>query len=318
LTALSVEISVVIPTHNRLDVLSRVVRALETQREAPTYELIVVDDGSSDGTVGWLEKASFPFPVHTASQVNRGPAAARNRGIDLATGRLVAFLGDDTIPEAGWMAAHARAHRQRRGPYAVVGYTGWHPRIRPSPFLRWINEQGLQFGYGLIKDGENLPFNFFYCSNVSLPRELLQAERFDERFPYAAWEDIELGYRLTRRQRMRLAYCPEAITAHDHMTTLRGFMSRQERAGYSAVLFASLHPELRGYLGIGRDGPPSLPARTPQVLREWIASIAARLPIDLPTLWQTLLRYHYVRGMSRAWRDHPRPAAGVRELSDHR
>ena len=88
--------------------------------------------------------------------------------------------------------------RRERAPLAVLGYTGWHPRMRTTPFLRYINEHGLQFGYALIDEREKVPFNFFYTSNVSLPRELLLAEPFDLGFPHAAWEDVELSYRLHR------------------------------------------------------------------------------------------------------------------------
>jgi len=301
--ALTPEISVVIPTHDRLEALHRVVEALETQRDAPACELIIVDDGSSDGTAEWLKRYPFRLPTQVVSQGNRGPAAARNRGIDLAGGRLVAFLGDDTIPDSAWLAAHARAHRDGRTPHAVIGYTRWHERLRLTPFLRHINEYGLQFGYALIQDRKNVPFNFFYSSNVSLPRELLLAERFDERFPHAAWEDIELGYRLTRDHGVRLAYVPDAIAAHDHPTTLRRFMERQEKVGHAAVVFASLHPELDSYFGVGADGPPPLPPRAPQVLREWVALAAESLPIRMPRIWDELLRYHYIRGLHRGWRE---------------
>ena len=99
----------------------------------------------------------------------------------------------------------------------MIGYTRWHPRMRLNPFLRYINEYGLQFGYALIDDPENVPFNFFYTSNVSLPRELLLAEPFDLSFPYPAWEDIELSYRLEKGG-MRLVYDRTATVAHDHPT----------------------------------------------------------------------------------------------------
>ena len=306
---MATEFSVVIPTYNRLDVLPEVIQALAGQREAPAFELIVVDDGSSDGTADWLKRLSPGLPVRVVTQPNRGPAAARNQGIDLATGRLVAFLGDDTVPAPDWLATHARAHRERRAPCAVVGYTRWHPRMRLNPFLRFINEKGLQFGYALITNREDVPFNFFYSSNVSLPRELLQAERFDERFPRPAWEDTELGYRLKRRQGMHLAYCPEAVAAHDHATPLQRFIARQEMVGYFAVLFARIHPELRGFLGLGPGGPPPLPARGRQLVREWTARRAESLPIPMPGVWKKLLRYHYVSGLHRGWAERDRPLA---------
>src|SRR5690606_27849837 len=104
-------------------------------------------------------------------------------------------------------------------------YTGWHPRMRRTPFLDYLNEQGLQFGYALIRDPEDVPFNFFYTSNLSLGRERLLAEPFDEGFPYPAWEDIETAWRLCRRG-MRLVYEPRARVAHDHPTDFDRFAAR--------------------------------------------------------------------------------------------
>src|SRR6185503_16610450 len=172
---MAVELSVVIPTHNRLEVLAEVLQALEFQEDAPPFEVVVVDDGSTDGTGEWLRKHSFRVPVKVLAQENAGPAAARNTGVVVAAGRWVAFLGDDTVPAEGWLAAHRAAHRSRGDdPHlAVIGYTGWHRRMRLTPFRRYINEHGLQFGYALIHDKEDVPFNFLYTSNLSLPRDLL-------------------------------------------------------------------------------------------------------------------------------------------------
>ncbi|HTQ80512.1 MAG TPA: glycosyltransferase, partial [Thermoanaerobaculia bacterium] len=266
----------------------------------------VVDDGSTDGTGDWLRartpRSRIPFRIH--SQANAGPAAARNTGVAMAAGRWVAFLGDDTVPEPGWLAAHREAHRQRGDdPHlAVIGYTGWHPRMHLTAFLRYINEHGLQFGYALIEDRENVPFNFFYTSNLSLGRDLLLAEPFDLRFPYAAWEDIEVAYRMKRRG-LRLVYEPRARVSHDHPTDLARFTLRQEKAGYCAVIFYRLHPELGAFLGLGPDGPPPLPPAGPQRLREGLVRALQNLPVNLARAWEEVLRYHYIRGLHRAWND---------------
>ena len=310
--------SVVIPTFNRLDVLPEVLAAVEGQAVEAAFEVVVVDDGSSDGTGAWLaeRRASFGRPLTVLSQENRGPAAARNAGVAAARAPLVAFLGDDTVPSPGWLAAHLAAHRRHRGeprPTAVLGYTGWHPRMRLNPFLRYINEHGLQFGYALIDDRREVPFNFFYTSNLSLPRRLLRDEPFDVDFPYAAWEDIEAGYRLAQRG-LRLTYEPRAVTAHDHPTTLARFARRQERAGYSAVVFQHLHPELGGFLGIGPQGPPPLPSRARQWCLEGVVRALQNLPVNLPRAWEEVLRYHYIRGLRRGWKERgPGPVEGPAE-----
>lgn len=297
------EFSVVIPTHDRLEVLAEVLQALEFQQGPPPFEVVVVDDGSTDGTADWLRSRSFRVPVRTVHQKNHGPAAARNTGVAAASGRWVAFLGDDTVPDAGWLRTHREAHRSRGDDprLAVLGYTRWHPRMRTTPFLRYINEHGLQFGYALIRDPEDVPFNFFYTSNVSLPRDLLLAETFDLRFPYPAWEDIELSYRLTRRRGLRLVYEPGAQVAHDHPTDLVRFAARQEKAGYCAVVFYRLHPELGPFLGIGPEGPPPVPPEGPHRRRERLVHALQNLPVRVPRLWEEVLRVHYIRGLHRAW-----------------
>jgi len=298
------EVSVVIPTHNRLPVLTEVLSALVRQEGAPPFEAVVVDDGSTDGTSEWLRSRTFDLALRVFTQENRGPAAARNTGVAVSAGRWVAFLGDDTVPAVGWLAAHRAAHRRHGDDVhlAVIGYTGWHPRMRLNPFLRYINEHGLQFGYALIRDPEDVPFNFFYTSNLSLSRELLLAEPFDLRFPYAAWEDIELAYRLKKRG-LHMIYEPAAQVAHDHPTDLARFAARQERAGYCAVVFYRLHPELGGFLGLGPGGPPPLPDRAAQRRREGLVRALQKLPLALPNLWEDVLRFHYVKGLHRGWDD---------------
>src|SRR5947199_137384 len=79
---------------------------------------------------------------------------------------------------------------------ACLGYTGWPPGERVTAFMDYINDYGLQFGYKLIRDGDIVPFNFFYTSNISIDRLVLGHEPFDTTFPAAAWEDIELAFRL--------------------------------------------------------------------------------------------------------------------------
>ncbi|MEO8504741.1 MAG: glycosyltransferase family 2 protein [Acidobacteriota bacterium] len=303
-----VEVSVIVPTHNRLEILPEVLAALDAQIDAPEFELLVVDDGSNDGTADWLERwlarRVAKHPARTLSQSNAGPAAARNSAVQVAAGRWVAFTGDDTVPAPGWLAAH-RAALQSRGDLAnlgVLGYSAWHSRMRLNPFLRYINEHGLQFGYALIQEPERVPFNFFYTSNLVVPKDLLLREPFDLGFPYPAWEDIEVGYRL-EKQGFRMVYEPRAVVQHFHPTDLERFASRQEKAGYSAVQFYRLHPELGGFLGLGPKGPPPIPSLRRQGRREKLVRALQNWPVSLPRLWEETLRFHYIRGLHRGWRD---------------
>ena len=301
---MSLAYSVVVPSHNRGDVLFEVLAAVEAQRDARDFEIVVVDDGSTDGTAERLEAWRPRPPGRALLGPQRGPAAARNRGVAEAQGERVAFLGDDTVPEPDWLARHQEAAGRlgRSESTAVVGYTGWHPRVRTTPFLHYLNEQGLQFGYALIDDPDDVPFNFFYTSNLSLARSRLLEQPFDEAFPYPAWEDIEASYRLTRAG-LRIVYEPRARVAHDHPTDYDRFAQRQERAGYCAAVFRRLHPELGDWLGLGPEGPGPLPSAPRQRVREALVRALQNWPVKLPRLWEEALRYHYLKGLQRGWRE---------------
>ena len=279
------------------------IEALENQVNAPDYEVIIVDDGSTDGTKVWLEQNDFRDDVHIISQKNRGPASARNNGIESARGKKIALLGDDTIPREDWLSAHNLAHSSRGNPdnLAVLGYTTWHPRIRVTRFLEYINEQGLQFGYSLIEDPGDLPFNFFYTSNLSLASSLLKNQRFNETFAHACWEDIELGYRL-KRDEMKMVYAKNALVYHDHFTSIRRFAAREELVGYSAVKLYELCPEI-DFLGLSAEGPMPLPSSSRIWLAESIATMFQHWPLSFPKLWEKIMRYHYLEGLHRGWND---------------
>ena len=291
--------SVVIPTFQRPDTLRRVLAALESQRGAPAFEVLVVDDGSSDETPELLRALRPTYPFRSFAQANQGPAAARNRGVRQAEGERILFLGDDTVPESDLVAAHARAHAaQNGGRVAVLGYTTWPEDRRVTPFLHHINEYGLQFGYRLIEDPESVPFNFFYTSNISLPRALLlEGQLFDTTFPNAAWEDIELAYRLTRRG-MRIVYRPEAVARHHHDISFASFRKRQRSSGESAAVFYEKHRELAEFLGVSeaRSLPPEETAA--ERVRVFWAGLAEKWEVPGGRrAVERVLRKDYLRGL---------------------
>jgi glycosyltransferase involved in cell wall biosynthesis len=295
-------VSVVVPTHERPAILTRVLDALAEQESPPEFEVVVVDDGSRDDTPRVLARYSPRYPFRFFSQRRGGPAAARNRGIREAAGRWIVFLGDDTVPEPKLLSVHARAQQEARdGPVAVLGYTTWPRERRVSPFLHHINEYGLQFGYGLIEDPESVPFNFFYTSNISIPRALLmqEAELFDTSFPSAAWEDIEIAYRLTRRG-LRIVYRPEAVARHHHDISFESFRERQRRSGESAAVFYRKHPELGDFLGVPQARAYSEAPSFARQFRALWAGLAARW--ELPggrSAMDRLLREDYLAGLRR-------------------
>ena len=298
---MSLPFTVVIPTYERPGTLRRVLDALAAQRDAPEFEVVVVDDGSRDETPHLLETYRPSYPFRFFAQSNGGPAKARNRGVREARGERILFLGDDTVPEAKLVSAHARGHAAHR-PYAVavLGYTTWPRERRVSPFLHHINEYGLQFGYGLIEDSESVPFNFFYTSNISLSRaDLLEAGLFDTTFPNAAWEDIEIAYRMTRRG-LKIVYRPEAVARHHHEISFVSFRKRQASSGESAAVFYAKHPELGGFLGVPEAMAFERQESLSGGLRAFWAGLAERW--ELPggrRAVDRVLREDYLRGLRR-------------------
>jgi len=215
---ISDSLTVIIPTYNRGAVLKKALDAYRMQ-SAPELirELIVVDDGSTDCTEALVLEASrdSPFPVRYLRQANKGPAAARNYGIREARSSIVLFTDSDIVPEGDLVSQHVAWHKElpdRR--VAVLGFVTWPANPKPTPFMKWYGEDGILFGYRRFRHKNELSFRNFYTCNVSLKTEFLKAcGGFDEDFKRAAYEDIELGYRLSKAG-LRLLYNSHAIAYH--------------------------------------------------------------------------------------------------------
>jgi GT2 family glycosyltransferase len=211
-------LTVIIPTFNREAVLAKVLGAYSTQSSSHLiHELLVVDDGSTDGTETMVQEFSrrSPFPVRYLRQTNQGPATARNLGIREASCNLVLFTDSDIIPERDLIERHIESHRKNpQISTAILGYVTWAPEMKATPFMRWYGEDGVLFGYRQCRGKRELNFRYFYTCNLSLKTEFLRTcGQFEEGFKRAAFEDTDLGYRLSK-QGMRLLYNPSAVGYH--------------------------------------------------------------------------------------------------------
>jgi GT2 family glycosyltransferase len=235
------QISVVIPTYNRCSVLMRTLEALhDPLLQTSTYEVIVVDDGSTDATPTMIPDlaSSSSYKLLYMRQANRGPAAARNRGIAAASGDLILFIGDDIIPQPGFIAAHLHAHQAYPQPQsAVLGYTPWHPGVSQTPLAQWWEDS--RFRYRALLEGKTPDFSFFYTSNISVKRTFLsRGELFDENFTYAAYEDTDLAYRLAQLG-LKIIFAPEALAYHYHETDLNTVCHQMELTGRAYDYFVN-------------------------------------------------------------------------------
>ena len=242
-------ISVIIPTYNRKDQLLKCLRALEAQSILPQeFEVIVIDDGSTDGTEVVVRSEESPFVLQYLRQDHLGPGVARNLGIQQATGELVLFTGDDIIADERLLENHLLAHAQFPAETtAVLGYITWPPWMRPNQVMKYIyGDSGRQFGYPRIERAPSLDYRFFYTSNISLKRKFLISAAagrvsFDPAYRYAAWEDIDFGYRLQARG-LEVKYWKDAIGYHDHWVDVDSFSRREYLAGQMAIVFYRKHP----------------------------------------------------------------------------
>ncbi|HEV2063672.1 MAG TPA: glycosyltransferase family 2 protein, partial [Thermoanaerobaculia bacterium] len=150
-------VSVVIPTRNRLESLQQTLGALARQtHDAALFEVLVGDDGSSDGTAAFLAAPpKYAFSLRSVRAPGSGPAAARNRAIRLARAPRVLLLGDDTFPEPDVLARHLEAAAGRA--LGVQGRIEWDPAAPITPVMRFLAPEGPQFYFKGLENGQPIP-----------------------------------------------------------------------------------------------------------------------------------------------------------------
>lgn len=236
--------SVVVPTFNRRDRLERVLQALADQDLDESYEVVVVSDGSTDGTDRLLAAGVPGLTIRYECQSNSGPAAARNRGVDLARGDLIVFLDDDVVPAPQFLRMHIAAHRREGSNAVVVG-----PMLDPvdhsmSPYVRW-EQHMLARQYRAMEEGEfDATARQFYTGNASVARRHLNASGgFDASYRRA--EDFELALRLSDMG-LSFHFEPSAVGWHYAERSYEAWRAIAFEYGRNEMQFASRG---RGWIG---------------------------------------------------------------------
>ncbi len=230
-------------TYNRAALLERVLDAcFEQTVPADAYEVVLVDDGSSDDTPVVIERAreraACRFTV--VRQPNSGLAKGRNAGIARASGERIAFIDDDVLVLPNFVEEHLRSHAAHPGAIVRGGAIEVESfDVLPPPVWSIRNYSG----------------NYFWTTNVSAPLATLRAAGgFDESFSEYGWEDVELGLRL-RRAGVKAVFNPKALAYHFKPRPRSGSvaaMLRQAGAqARTAAQLARLHPVWRTYLATG-------------------------------------------------------------------
>lgn len=223
-------VSVVIATYKRRDVLQKTLEQLTHQTyPADRFEVIVVDDGSDDGTSEMVEGMIplVPFTLTYLWHANRGPGATENRGIRAARGPIVILLADDIHPTPALVESHATYHRQHPEPHiAALGRVVQSPDLPETVFQKnWD-----PFKYYEIDGETELPYWKFWACNISVKRQFLLDHGLFQEWKGAAHEDVELGFRLSRNG-LRIFYNPSALAHHYHVETLEAAARRAYERG---------------------------------------------------------------------------------------
>jgi glycosyltransferase involved in cell wall biosynthesis len=239
-----VKLSVVVATYNRRALLSRVVAEMAKQTlPREQWELMVVDDGSTDGTESVGAELAKGQGVRYIRQGNRGASAARNRGIREATGDVVVFTDDDCLVPPEWLERLAEGYARHPEVVGVGGGIVPEPAaLRASAVARYE----LQISTGVYGAGEREVLGAFECpaggtNNMSYRREVLESVGgFDEGFPPRVWgEDADLKWRITQRGG-RLLYLP-VFVVHVRSYSVRSFVRQSVERGRGEAHFWLKH-----------------------------------------------------------------------------
>ncbi|HEY5425317.1 MAG TPA: glycosyltransferase [Candidatus Tumulicola sp.] len=291
------DISVVIPTYDRLDTLGHVIPTLLAQdlpRDA--FELLVCDSNSTDGTAEYLARVGEQHPnVRHLPGAYGGRAAARNAGIQAARGDVVLFNDSDILASPDLLSRHLDRHRERRG----IAVVGWEVQVKDLEDYARKRDRPEARGHLHPPSRKRLSWLYFLTGNASVRRDdLLRAGCFDESFTGYGHEDLELGYRLEKAG-LEIVYEPRAVNYHCQDVPHDDQKEKMKLAGRSTVRFYRKHPDFAVKLNLGMT-PVSLGlhaalTRAPHLLGYFDARAErSKFARDL------VQQYYYVSGIKEA------------------
>jgi hypothetical protein len=247
-------ISVAIPTRDRAELLEQCLGSFAGQTLARNeFEVIVVDDGSTDETAQVCERVASSLPMCYQRLAPSGIAAAKNAGLFASSGQNILFFDDDDMAHPRLLEAHVRAHREWSEPrIAILGYTTWLPSLEVTPLMRYVTEIGQHlFSYPSLEAEKELDFTRFWGGRSSAKRAfLLEHGAFNQDFTFG-YEDIELAFRLSKHG-FAVVYRADAISYMTRPLNFKEFCQRCERQGRSLWHFSQLHTAraVQEYCGI--------------------------------------------------------------------
>jgi len=212
-----VEVSIVIPVFNQFLFTQACLASLQEQQETERFEVIIVDDCSTDETVEAIPR--IPGAVYLRNETNSGFITSCNRGAEAARGKYLVFLNNDALVRPGWLTAllDTFAEEPRAG---IVGSKLLYPdgRLQEAGGIIWRDATG--WNYGKFDDPEKPEYNYLrevdYCSAAALmiPKSLFASGGgFDSRYTPAYYEDTDLAFKV-RKAGYKVLYQPLSEVIH--------------------------------------------------------------------------------------------------------
>lgn len=226
-------VSIIIPAYNAERTVGKTLEACLNQDYKGEFEVVVVDDGSTDNTKNVVKN----YSVQYIFQKNAGPATARNRGWKTSRGEIVCFTDSDCIPLNNWLSTLLRHYRNDVHIDAVCGS---YEIANPKNLLAQCIQDEIVFKHSTMpKD-----VRFFGSYNFSIKRSVLeQVGGFDETFTQASGEDNDLSYRI-KKGGYRMVFDRNALVAHHHRESLYRYLKDQYVHGYWRAKLYVNHPDM--------------------------------------------------------------------------
>ena len=225
-------ISIVIPTFNGASRIGNCLNALLQQTAGRDVEILVVDDGSTDNIADMIGR--YPG-VRLITQINAGPAAARNHGAREARGTILLFTDDDCVPMSGWLDAMLAPFSDPE----VVGAKGIYRTHQKRLAARFVQIE-YEDKYHLMAGLSTIDFIDTYSAAFRRNR-FLEINGYDTSFPVACAEDVELSYRMSARG-WKMKFAPAAIVSHTHPDTFSSYLKKKYKFAFWRVLAVRKNP----------------------------------------------------------------------------
>ena len=225
--------SVIIPTHNRLFLLKQTISSLLRQ-SISDYEIIIVDDGSTDGTAEYLKTLNDKDKIITLFQKNKGPASARNKGLKLARGKYIAFTDDDCVVPSDWLEK-IQVHFDIR---KIAGVGGPVTTGNKNNLCSLANDIIVNFLKNELNVNHNVKPPFLTSNNIAYSKIFLDLTGgFDENFFIGA-EERDLNHRIFL-EGGELIYDPDLIIEHNNDSNFINFLKHQFDQGKGSYRYYS-------------------------------------------------------------------------------